>query len=204
MPSETATLSADDLLGDVGTPAEPMPDPVETRSETDVLLGDAEKPDDDYDPLYVHLSNGSKVTLKSLKARQLFKLLRILTRGGAQYLGLLQEGFTSDNPNEFANNLIAVCVLAIPEAPAETFDFLLSMVDLPLDPVTGKYGSEAEEIVNLMNDPELEDVIEVVTRVVNDNKGDLVSLGKKLGRAFGIAQKTGQLSDLSSESPTAS
>lgn len=152
----------------------------------------------------VVLSTGTKVEIQRLKLRQLFRLLRIITRGGAAYLPMLREALTTgtsdeERANEFGTQLIAIALVALPEAEDEAVEFIMSVVE-PHGLLKGKNKADfqrndemrqnlAEELYN----PEPEDAITIIESVVNREKGDLVALGKRLMAAFKVAEKTGQL-----------
>lgn len=173
-----------------------MPDAVPT-SETDRLDPESE---------LVTLSTGTKVEIQRLKLRQLFRLLRIITRGGAAYLPMLREALASsgsdeERTNEFGTQLIAIALIALPEAEDEAVEFIMSVVE-PSGLMKGKNKADwqrndelrqtlAEELYN----PEPEDAITILEAVINREKGDLVALGKRLMAAFKMAEKTGQLDE---------
>lgn len=190
--SAEAGESLDDLLAGE---AEESPEEDDERLETDILL---EGVGDVYEKGFVTLSNGHRLPLRQLKAKQLFVLMRIITRGGFQLVPQLLTGMGMWTPTEFANQLIALLVWAVPEAPEATFEFLRTMIEFPLDE-QGQLTEQGKEDVNLLVDPEMEDVVEIITTIVMDNKDDLVSLGKKMRSALDVMRKTGQLKDQTKE-----
>lgn len=154
----------------------------EDRDETQVLL-----PED----VYATLSDGTKVKLRPLKARQFFKLLRIITRGAS---GLLQEvdlGAMKD-PEQFGAQLVGLIVFAFPEAPDATFEFLVSMVEFPVNK-KGNLTDEGARIYQMITDPEIEDVLNMVEAIVAREREDLVALGNRVRAMIEVAGKTGQL-----------
>lgn len=153
------------------------------RLETDVLLPE---------PAEAVLSNGMKVKVLPLKARQFFKLLRVITRGAAPLLSSLDTSRLTSSPEAFATDLLAITIFAIPEAPDLAFEFVESMVEIPRDD-RGAVTPEGVEIMNLLKDPEIEDVVAVVEVVIQNAKEDLAGLGKRLQSLMGTAKKTGQL-----------
>jgi hypothetical protein len=166
-----------------------------------------------YDGDIVTLDSGTKVRLLPLKARQFFKLLRIVTHGaGGMLFNVKFSG--DDTPEEFGAKLVAVLGYAIPDADEEVFDFLLSMVE-PVDLKTGrnlnKQDKETneklkEEIFDELYNPELEDMVTLIEAIVKREAEDLQALGKRLMALFSLAQKTGQVPDqmLADKTPTAS
>lgn len=171
-------------------------------SETDRL---------DPEPVLVELVSGSRVEIQRLKLRQLFRLLRIITRGGASYIPMLREAMTLSNEEEraeaFGTQLIAVALLALPEAEDEAVEFIMSVVEPEgITPGNDKRQRELNESLRrslseeLFN-PEPEDAISILEAVVNREKTDLVALGKRLSAAFSMAQKTGQMDETATKSP---
>jgi hypothetical protein len=149
-------------------------------AETDIILPE---------PANVVLSNGVSVEIKPLKARQFFALLRILTRGAAYTIDLMRG---VKDPEGFVNLMTSAIIMAVPEAPDATFAFLKSVVTIETKP-DGKFTADGLAVNDLLDDPEIEDVITIVERIVADNREDLIGLGKRLMSAFGIAQKVGEI-----------
>jgi hypothetical protein len=148
----------------------------------------------------VVLSSGTQVNIQPLKARQFFKLLRIITHGaGGMILNLKFSG--EDTPEEFGAKLLALVGFAIPDAEDEVIDFILSMVK-PVGEKTGRTLNKQDRehnkelIDNLIEElynPELEDLVTIVEAVVTREAEDLQALGKRLMAMFDLAKKTGQV-----------
>jgi hypothetical protein len=165
-----------------------------TTSETDRL---------DPTPAVIELVSGSMVEIQRLKLRQLFRLLRIITRGGAGYLPMLREAMISssdeDRAEAFGTQLLAVALMALPEAEDEAVEFIMSVVEpVGLTPGNDKRQRERnEELRRALSEelfnPEPEDAISIIEAVIMREKSDLVALGKRLGAAFQMMTKTGQL-----------
>jgi hypothetical protein len=154
-------------------------------------------------PELVELVSGTKVQIQRLKLRQLFRLLRIITRGGAGYIPMLREALTMSNEEDradaFGAQLLAIALIALPEAEDEAIEFIMSVVEPDgLTPGKDKRQRETNELLRqrlaeeLFN-PEPEDAIVILEAVVMREKDDLVSLGKRLSAAFTVMGKTGQL-----------
>lgn len=153
-----------------------------------------------YDGEVVSLESGTQVRLLPLKARQFFKLLRIVTHGASGLL--LNVKFSGDDtPEEFGAKLAAVLGMAIPDAAEEVFDFLLSMVE-PVEFKTGRKLTKEEKDKNEklnedlfyeLDNPELEDVVTLLEAIVKREAEDLQALGKRLMSLFNLANKTGQI-----------
>lgn len=152
------------------------------------------------DPSTVTLVSGLEVNVERLRTRATMSLLKILTRGAAEALPQLL--FTPDTSAEdFTGQLMAATVLAIPEAENETIEFVTRMVS-PVGLVSG-YGiskEEAEANVSLearlsaeMYDPELTDLVAILSRIVEVEAPHILALGKHLGVLF-KAQQTSALS----------
>lgn len=151
-------------------------------------------------PSTVTLQSGFVLDVAALKTRQFFKLLRILTRGGANVLPNFH--LTSDmSAEEFGQNLVGLVIFAIPEAEDETLEFLRSMTSpqgltgnpKADEPVLKQYF---EELAN----PELDDSISIIEVIVRRESEDLLALGKRLMTLFKVAEKSGQTTPLKTAS----
>jgi hypothetical protein len=132
------------------------------------------------------LTSGTVVRLKPLRTLELFKLLKILTRGIGPNLDLVN--FSDTDSPEFAQQLIAVIGMAIPEAPEEAFDFLRAMVR----PETGwierpstreqreSNGQLEADLAYELENPEIEDTLELISKIIECEAEDLQGLGKKV------------------------
>lgn len=149
----------------------------------------------------VLLSNGELVEILPLKSRQFFKLLRIITHGSGGLMGAITF---KEDPEQFVGQILGLLMFAVPEAPEPTIDFVKSMVAMPTVPGPfGKKGpvSEAgqdrarrnDEIMDLLNDPPVEDLLTIVMKVVELEREDLVGLGERLAGLMTVAKKTGQI-----------
>jgi hypothetical protein len=153
-------------------------------------------------PEQVKLLSGTVVVLEDLKARQFFRLLRIITHGalpGMRESGLFEmDGLDSD---EFIGRLLSVTLLSIPDAEDETIEFIRSMCK-PDGLIEGRrlnkqdterntalWAGLAEELEN----PELDDLVTIIEAVVMRESADIQALGKRLAGMFKLAAKTGQL-----------
>jgi hypothetical protein len=151
----------------------------------------------------VKLSSGTTVVVETLKARQFFKLLRILTHGA---LPLVSEGSIfrldpNEDPDIFGKRLLSIVVLAIPDAEDETIEFLKSMVRPSglierrnLNKRDFERNTALWDAVNIeLDNPELDDLISLVEAIVRREAADIQALGKRLMSLFRVAQKTGQI-----------
>jgi hypothetical protein len=148
----------------------------------------------------VELSTGFQVRILPLKSRQFFKLLRIITHGAG---GLLMNlNFSSgDSPEQFGAKLVALVGYAIPDAEDEVIEFLLSITE-PDGMKSGRNLNKqdreknrelAEELVEELDNPELEDLITIIEAIVSREAQDLQALGKRLMSMMELARKTGQI-----------
>jgi hypothetical protein len=162
-------------------------------------------------PQELKLSSGFAIELERLKARQFFKLLRIVTKGALPQLsnaGLFNADDISEA--EFTARLVGVILVAIPEAEDETIEFIRSMA-VPAGLITGRKLNKQDEERNLglwlqfddeLDNPELDDLLTILEAIVQREASDIRALGKRLGAMFKMAQKTGQVP--SSPSPSTS
>jgi hypothetical protein len=148
----------------------------------------------------VALSTGTSVRIQPLKARQFFKLLRIITHGAGGMLLNIQFS-PDDTPEAFGAKLVALVGFAVPDAEDEVIDFLLSMTE----PEGFKSGRKLtkdqkdankqllEDFMDEMDNPELEDIVTLIEAIVKREAEDLQALGKRLMTMFDLAKRTGQI-----------
>jgi len=129
----------------------------------------------------VTLLSGTEVALVPLKTRQFFKLLRIITHGGAGMIP--QMRFSSEmEDSELAGQLIGLVIFAIPDAEDETLDFVKSMC-LPVGYPSGDKKQDEASLRSLyleLDNPEIEDLVIVIEEVLKRESGDLKSLGNRI------------------------
>lgn len=138
------------------------------------------------DPSIITLSNGKKYRVERLKTRGTLRLLAILT-GGAQDV-LAQTKFSVDmDPQEFAGIFIGAILFSVPEQEDATMRFLQGMVTPyhfitdPRTPAEREANRDAiVELNNLLDDPEIEDSLEIITAVVTIEAPHILSLGKRI------------------------
>lgn len=155
--------------------------PVEPRDELQHL---------DPQPLRLELKSGTPFDVQPLKLRQFLALLRIVTRGAAGVLSM--GGLSAADGEDFARQLLAITLFAIPEAEDETIVFVQSMVK-PAD-LTGDRVQDAKKAEALrleLENPELEDVVIILEAIINNEADDLKALGKRLQSMMKVAEKMG-------------
>lgn len=171
-------------------------------------------------PETVPLRSGMVVQLESLRSRQFFKLLRIVTHSalpGLRDANLLSLDAMGDT-QEFMGRLLSVVLLSIPDAENETIDFVRSLCypAALIEPNSKRGLNKAdvehnqtlwdaldEELIN----PDLDDLITIIEAVIKREAEDIQALGKRLASMFKLAEKTGQIpspSESTSPSPKAS
>lgn len=160
--------------------ADAVPEP--ERTVEDRLLDEPSGP--------LTLSTGLQVELRPMKLREFLKLLKIITRGGASILGSVSLDF--NDTESFVQELLAIVLFAVPEAEDEVIEFLTAVVK-PVG-LTGDIKKDQEkllEVIKTFDNPEMEDVIDVISLLVRTEGRDLQALGKRLRAMFTVAQKMG-------------
>lgn len=161
----------------------------------------------------IKLSTGLEVEITPMKTRQVFRLMRILTHGagGAVLAGALD--FNKDEPGQFIQKLLAIALMAIPDAESETIEFLASMCEPAglVKPANAKQEltdeqKEANQALwdrlntDLFN-PDPLDTVDLIERIIQTEGADLQALGKRLGRMMAAFTKTGQTLAPTEEAP---
>ncbi len=161
------------------------------KSDIEVIVDEGE---------VVTLSSGLEINILPLKARQFFKLLKIVTHGAGAMIFNLNIS-SNDSPEEFGAKLLAVIGFAIPDAEDEVVEFILSIVK-PTKEKSGRSLTKSElaenkrlddELRTELYNPELEDLLTIVEAIVHREAEDLQALGKRLMTMFDLAKKTGQV-----------
>jgi len=157
------------------------------RSETERL---------DPQPVKSELKSGTKIDVEPLKLRQFLALLRILTRGAGAALSM--GGLSARDGEDFARQLMAMLLFAIPEAEDDTIDFVKSMVRPQALKKTDPNFDHLKQLIDEeLDNPELEDVVTILELVVQNEADDLAALGKRLRSMFDVATKMGLTSKIS-------
>ena len=140
----------------------------------------------DPQPDVITLSTGLEVNVERLRTRGMFKLLKIVTRGAGPFL--MQMPLDFDDAEGFVQQLLAIVVMAVPEAEDEAIQFIQSMVtpvglvDRPKTEAQKKANKELiERLVDDLDDPEVDDTISIIEAVVRNEAHDIQALGKRLG-----------------------
>jgi hypothetical protein len=157
-------------------------------------------------PERLTLENGVEVVFEELRAKQFFKLLRILTRGAAPILSRPDLLRTDEDTSsaEFATRLLTAVFMALPEADDEAIDFVRSMVkpaglieyDFRRKPSEAEKAQNEEawiKVSEALYNPSLSDMVEIIEGVVRRESADILALGKKVASLLKLAFKTGQI-----------
>ena len=172
-------------------------------------MADSEIDRIDPDPVIVKLSTGYEVAIQRLKTRQFFRLLKVLTRGVGP--AMVQSGLDFGQEKEaFGQNLLAMTLMAIPEAEQQFIEFLQSMCTPPgLHEARGaarltKQQAEDNnaaitEMIEELNNPELDDLLDLAEAIVRQEAPEIQALGKRVASLLELAKKTGQLEDKTPE-----
>ncbi len=144
----------------------------------------------------VKLESGFPVEVVRLKTRQMFRLLRILTRGAGP--AIAQLDFSGDSA-EFAQKLMGILLVAIPDAEQETVGFLQAMckpaglVEKKAQHMTKAENDQNQSLWERFNDelfnPEIEDTISLLEVIIASEAPEMQALGKRLASLWKVAQK---------------
>jgi hypothetical protein len=165
-------------------------------------------------PEEVKLSTGTVVQLESLRSRQFFKLLRIITHGALPNLGTQILRPDDDmTATQYAGRVISILALSIPDAEDETIAFIRSMCKpAGLIEARGRLNDRAAahndqlwaQLDADLENPELDDLISIIEAIVKREAEDIQALGKRLAGMFRLAEKTGQVPTPTSQTETSS
>lgn len=147
------------------------------------------------------LSDGTVLRLLDMKARQFFKLLKIITHGPALNL-LVQQGtgsLLSGTEQQILGKLVGYIGVSIPDSFDEVIGFLADMAEpAGLVKEDSKKGKEDNKVLwqnfaSVMSNPDPGDLIDLIEAIVRREAADLAALGKKVMKLLSLANKTGQL-----------
>ncbi len=135
----------------------------------------------------VTLLNGFKVTVNRLRLREFLALMKVVTRGASPLMAQIQLNSTDDTA-EFAKNFLSLLLFSIPEAEDEIVDFIRVVVTPEANDPSTLLDIEAS-----LDNPDLEDVVAILERLVAQEADSVQSLGKRLSNLFNLAKKIGQV-----------
>lgn len=155
----------------------------------------------DPDPQRRTLSTGLEVEIVRLKTRQFFRLLKILTHGVGPGIMQANLNFDQDNPGEFAQRLITMVLMSIPDAEQEALWFLASMTrpaglaDKPEKDLTKQEKEDNQKLWDdfnsALNNPELDDLLDIIEAVITQEAPEIQALGKRVASMLKLAARTG-------------
>lgn len=137
------------------------------------------------------LESGLVVRVEHLRTRGMFKLLKIVTRGGGPILMQMPLDF-SDMEN-FVRQFLAIVLMAVPEAEDEAIEFIRAMVtpaeydeNATTKAAQQKNAELMERFVKETDDPEISDTFEIITKIIENESADLAALGKRLAATLQV------------------
>lgn len=156
-------------------------------SDAEVIAGD---------PALLHLPGADiDVFVEKLRTRQLFKFIKIITTGAGPALADLSIGADS-NAEDLTQQLLAILLISIPDAEQESIDFLRSMVKPVglIEPEKSKTDRQVNvekytELFSLLDNPEPEDTIALLVKIVRDEAPNMMALGKQIAALLPSAAK---------------
>lgn len=150
----------------------------------------------DPEAVTVKLESGFPVEVVRLKTRQMFRLLRILTRGAGP--AIAQLDFNEDQA-AFGQKLLGLLLVSVPDAEQETVAFLQSMCkpaglsEKKPQHITKQESEHNQELWDRFNEelfnPEVGDTLALFEVIVANEAPELQSLGKKLRALWTVAKK---------------
>jgi hypothetical protein len=150
----------------------------------------------DPEPTFVKLESGFELEVVRLKTRQLFRLLRILTRGAGPAISSLD--FSGQDTSQFGAQLLALLITAFPDAEQETISFLQSMckpahlVEKKAAHMTKQETEGNQELWDRFNaelfNPDPMDTLVILEQVIINEAPEFQSLGKQLRHLWKVAQ----------------
>lgn len=144
----------------------------------------------DPDPTDTIDVEGIQSRVRRLRSREFFALMRVLTAGLGQNLSNIK--IDTENPDQMTGDIVALFILAVPEATNEFADFCAIVVEA-VDP------KEQQDLYKRMENPDPGVLIDVLERIATQEKDDLFTLWGKAQAALSRIQslyqpqkKTGQ------------
>lgn len=137
------------------------------------------------------LESGLVVRVERLRTRGMFKLLKVVTRGGGPIL--MQIDLDFENTEAFVQQFLAVVMMAVPEAEQEAVEFIQSMVtpaDYDENAKTKAAHQKNQELIDRLvaelDDPAIGDTLEIIMKIVQNEASDIAALGKRLAATLKI------------------
>lgn len=146
-------------------------------------------------PEILTLSTGTQVSVSRVKTIQMLRLIKIFSAGDG-IESLMFAYSNSDSEQDLAQKVLAVLVMAIPDAEAEVVGFLQSLVEpAHLRPRDSRQVADHEfnerawkNLAKDLENPEIEDTVTILTAVIKRELPEFRSLGKRLMSLIQVAQ----------------
>jgi hypothetical protein len=129
----------------------------------------------------VEIEPGLYAEVSRLKTREFLLLMRVITRGLGESFATLR--FSTNDPDEMQQELLAMLMLAIPNAIEEFGAFLLAIVK----PVS---ESERPNVVLAAQNPDPDVLVDILGTLVEQEAADLQALVGKARAWLARLQKT--------------
>lgn len=127
----------------------------------------------------VTLTTGHVVNIRPIKTQQFLKMVKIFMQGAPEALPLLVP-----DQDDFKGMLQAVLINAAGNAPDAAISFIQGAVQIPPAAFEGKSQKEKETMVNeiygALQDPEIEDTLEIIGGIIQLDGDHLEALGKRV------------------------
>lgn len=118
---------------------------------------------------------GVQVRVKRLKFREILSLARIVSNGAGA--GMSQFSIDTSSPEAMQTGILGILTFALPNAADETFEFLQQVVE-PVN--TGNQAKK--QLQQAMDNPELDEVLDVINLLVGQEMDDIFELVGKVKR----------------------
>lgn len=138
------------------------------------------------EPEELTLSDGFGISVKRIRTRETFKLMKIITRGVSGSIGSLLFS-DEDSEEAFTGALLGAVIVAIPEAADESIDFIRAMVEPSklienprTKPERESNDEQFERLYLALENPELEDLVTILERIIKNEAPQIRALGNRL------------------------
>lgn len=120
--------------------------------------------------------SGVECQTKRLKTREFLKLMRIITDGMGGRLALMALSTDEEDEQLLAGQMLGALLNSIPYAEDAVIGFVQAMVE----PVSDN-PKDMKVVRSALENPEMEDLVAVITHIIDQEISELVSLGKAFG-----------------------
>jgi len=148
------------------------------------------------EPTQLTLESGFPIKVLRIRTRATMSLLKILTRGAGEALAMLRVPGDDVTQEEFTGQLLGAVILSIPEAEDETIEFINRVVEPAnlhegprISPGDAAWNQDQWDILAAeLQDPELEDLVTIVSEIVKIEGPHVLALGKRIVALFPTAK----------------